>query len=159
MWCSGTRASAESSRMVISVRPISREKMQVARPCLIAAERAKSRPSVLLPSAGRAASDDHLAGVQPVGQVVEVGEPGGYAGHAAAARADRLDLVERGRHDVLEPDVVLGGAPLGDLVDRRLGAVDDLVDLAVAAVAELDDAGAGLDQAAQHRPLGWTILA
>ena len=48
MWCSGTRASAESSRMVISLRLISSEKMQVAMLFLIAADRAMSSPSVEL---------------------------------------------------------------------------------------------------------------
>ncbi len=48
MWCSGTFASAESSRMVISLRLISSEKTHEVRPCLIEAERAKSRPSVEL---------------------------------------------------------------------------------------------------------------
>ena len=35
MWCSGTRASADSSRMVISLRLISSEKITLARSCLI----------------------------------------------------------------------------------------------------------------------------
>ena len=48
MWCSGTRASADSSRMVISLRLISSEKMQVAMLFLMAADRAMSRPSVEL---------------------------------------------------------------------------------------------------------------
>ena len=48
MLCSGTRASAASRRMVISLRAISSEKMQVVMLCLMAAERAMSRPSVEL---------------------------------------------------------------------------------------------------------------
>ena len=47
-----------------------------------------------LPIAGRAATIDHLAGVQAVGELVEVGEAGGYAVEAGLAVADRLDLVE-----------------------------------------------------------------
>ena len=61
----------------------------------------------------------------------------------------------------LDGDVVLAAAPLGDVVDLDLGAVDDVVDAAdqvVAAgrgvVAHLDDAGAGRDQPAQRRPVG-----
>ena len=38
--------------------------------------------------------------LQPVGQGVEVGEAGRYADHRAAVRADRLDLVQRSRHDL-----------------------------------------------------------
>ena len=44
MWCSGTCASAESRRMTISLRLISREKMTLARPCLMDAARAMSTP-------------------------------------------------------------------------------------------------------------------
>ena len=51
---------------------------------------------------GPGGDDDHLAGVQAVGQRVEVGEAGGDAGHLAAAGADRLDLVEGALHDVAE---------------------------------------------------------
>ena len=52
-------------------------------------------------------------------------------------------------------DEVLGGAPLGDVVDLGLGAVDDLGDVGAvgAGVAVLHDAGAGLDEAAQQRLL------
>ena len=46
MLCSGTRASADSSRMVISLRLISRLNITVGMPCLIVAARARSRASV-----------------------------------------------------------------------------------------------------------------
>ena len=46
MWCKATLASADSSRMVISLRPISREKINVGNLWLMAAVRAKSSPSV-----------------------------------------------------------------------------------------------------------------
>ena len=48
MWCRGTCASADSRRMTISLRLISREKMTLARPCLMDAARAMSTPSVEL---------------------------------------------------------------------------------------------------------------
>jgi hypothetical protein len=44
----GTRASADSSRIVISFRPISRLNSTVVMPCLMAAARAKSSASVEL---------------------------------------------------------------------------------------------------------------
>ena len=56
MWLSGTRASADSSRMVISERVISRLKKQLAMLLWIDAARQKSRPSVDFPIAGRAAT-------------------------------------------------------------------------------------------------------
>ena len=103
-----------------------------------------------------AGDDDELAGVQAVGEAVEVDEAGGDAGHRAAAAADGLELVHRRLHELLEQRVVLGRAALGDVVDRLLRAVDGVVDAAGAgrAVAELHDAGAGLDEAAQDRLLG-----
>ncbi len=107
-----------------------------------------------LADGGPRGEDDHLARVQPVGQPVEVGEARRDADHALAAVAGRLDLVDGAADDVAEDQVVLRRPPLGDGVDLGLRVVDDLVDVAaVGAVAELDDAGAGLDQLAEHRPL------
>ncbi len=99
--------------------------------------------------------DDHLAGVQAVGQGVEVGEAGGHAGHLAGPARGDLDLVDRGLDDVADGVVVLAAALVGDGVDLGLGGVDDVLDVAAAlGVAELDDAGAGLDEPAQHGALG-----
>ena len=64
--CSGTRASADSSRMVISLRPISRLKNAVPSPCFMAAARAKSRASVLFPMAGLAAMTIIWPGCRPL---------------------------------------------------------------------------------------------
>ena len=50
-------------------------------------------------------------------------------------------------------EVVLADPAVGDAVDLGLGAVHQLVGVAVARVAELHDPGAGLDQAAQDRAL------
>ena len=66
MWCSGTFASADKSRMVISVRLISSEKMHDVNPCLIDADRARSKPSVLFPIAGRAATMIIWPGCRPL---------------------------------------------------------------------------------------------
>ena len=107
-----------------------------------------------LTDGGARGDDDHLAGVQAVGQFVEFVEAGGDARHALPAVAGRLDLVHGGFHDVLEDNVVLGGAALGHGVDLGLGLVDQVLHLAVLAVAELDDLGAGVDQAAQDGAFG-----
>ena len=48
MWCSGTFASADSSRMVISDLLISSEKITEVSPCLIEHAREKSSASVEL---------------------------------------------------------------------------------------------------------------
>ena len=97
--------------------------------------------------------DDHLPGVQAVGQLVEVDEPGRHADHLAAPRADRLDLVERALHDRGEREVVLRRTTVGDGVDLGLRGVDHVVGVAVAGEAHLHDLGAGLDEPAQHRCL------
>jgi hypothetical protein len=96
--------------------------------------------------------------MEPVGDLVELGEAGRDADARAAAGGDRVDLVHGALEQLLEADVVLAGATLGDVVDLGLGPVHHLVDVAALtggrAVAELDDPGAGLDQAAERRPLG-----
>ena len=143
---------------MISDLLISSEKIADVMPCLIEQAREKSSASVTFADRRAGGEDDHLAGVQAVGDLVELGEAGGDADALAAAGGDRVDLVHRALQQLLEPDVVLAGAPLGDVVDLGLGAVDHLVDVAALAggraVAELDDPGAGLDQPAQGGPLG-----
>ena len=102
---------------------------------------------------GAGGDDDHLAGVQAVGEGVQVGEAGRDAGEHAVVAADRLDLVQGAGHDLRQRVVVLAGAALGDGVDLGLGPVHQLVGVGLARVAELDDPGAGLDQAAQDGAL------
>src|SRR6266487_3860776 len=113
---------------------------------------------IRLANRGSGGDDHHLTGVQAVGALVELGEAGGDAEAGAAAGSDGVDLVHGALEQLLQPDVVLAHPALGDVVDLRLGAVDDLVDLAAlavrGAVPELDDPGAGLDQPAQHGSLG-----
>src|ERR687893_355891 len=127
MSASRIRASADSSRMTISDLLISRENTTLVRPCFTEHDLAKSSPSVLFPSPGR-----------------------------AATRSDGVDLVHRGLQQLFERDEVLAGAALGDLVDGGLGAVDDVVDLGAlrAVVAQLHDARPRLDEPAEDRLLG-----
>src|SRR5688572_9922325 len=111
MWCSGTFASADRRRMVISCLLISSEKIAAGKWCFT----------------------------------------------DAAARGDGVQLVHGRLEDVLEAGVVLTHPLLGDVVDLLLRAVDDVVDVALAAggaVAELDDARARLHEAPQHGLLG-----
>ena len=140
---------------MISVRLISRENTTVA--MLVLDRRAPGdveRPGRLADRRpGR--DDDHLTGVQAVGELVEVGETGRHTDHLAADAGGDLDLVDRRLEDVAEDVVVLAAALVGDLVHLGLGRVDDVVDVAAAlGVAQLDDPRAGLDEPAQHRPLG-----
>ena len=95
----------------------------------------------------------HLAWVEAVGQAVQVDKAGGDAGKVVAAAADRLDLIEGAGHDLGQRVVILARPALGDGVHLGLGPVHELVGLGVARVAELDDPGPGLDQAAQDRAL------
>ena len=107
-----------------------------------------------LADGGTRGNDNHLSGVQPVRQPVQVREPRRHPDHAHPAVPRRLDLVDGTADDVAEPVVVLGRAPLGDRVHLGLRVVDDVVDVAaVGRVAELDDARASLDEAAQDGPL------
>ena len=59
-------ASADSSRMVISIWLISRLKMAEVRPCLIDADRARSSASVDFPQPGRAATMTIWPGCRPL---------------------------------------------------------------------------------------------
>ena len=153
MWLSGTLASAESRRIVISERVISRLKKQLARLLWIDAARQMSRPRVDFPMAGRPATMIIWPACSPLVRSSRSAKPVGTPYNPAVAVADRLDLVEDAVHDVGERGVVLGRALVGDLVDLGLRLVDDVVDLALAGVAELDDLGAGVDEAAQDRLL------
>ncbi len=107
-----------------------------------------------LAQAGAAGDDDELAGLEARQEPVEVGEAGGHAGQDALVGADRLDLVHGRLEEVGQDREVLALAFVGDVVDGLLGEVDQVVDVAAAlaaAVAVLDDLGAGLDEAAQDR--------
>src|SRR5690606_18530804 len=92
------------------------------------------QPQGRLPHTGTRGDDDHLPGMQPVGDLVEVGETGRNALRGTAPGGDGVDLVHRRLEQFLQRDVVLAGASFGDLVDGGLRAVDDLVDVAPVAV-------------------------
>ena len=103
---------------------------------------------------GTGRDDDQLAGVQTVGDLVEIGETGRNAGEGAIAIGDRLHLFQRRVDQLLEHQEVIAGAPLGDGEDLGLRPVDGVFDLGRLVVAELGDPHAGLDQAAADRLLG-----
>ena len=100
--------------------------------------------------------DDHLTGMQPVGDLVEFGESRRHTARHSAAGGDGVDLVHRRLQQILQRNEVLGVAPVGDLVHLGLGTVDHLGDVGALGpgVAVLHHPGAGLHQAAQQRLLG-----
>ncbi len=96
--------------------------------------------------------DDHLAGVQAVGELVELAEARGHAVHPLGAGLHLLQLGDGVLHDLRQWPVVVAGLAVGDGVDLGLGEVDDLVDVpALAGVAERRDLRPGLHQATQDR--------
>ena len=95
--------------------------------------------------------------MQPVGELVEVGEPGRHTDQLAVAVVDRLDLVERRLHDRAQRRVVLRGSLVGDAVDLGLCPVDHVVDLSLAGVPHLGDPGARVDQPTQDRLLAHDV--
>ena len=107
MLASGTLASADSSRIMISVLPISREKTTDGLPCLMAADRAKSKASVDLPRAGAPGDGNHLARVQSVGDLVQFAKARRDAGADAGVAHDPFELVPGGLEQALDADVVL----------------------------------------------------
>ena len=150
---SGMLASADSSRMVISIWLISRLKITDVSPFLIDADRAMSRARVDFPTAGLCCNDHHLSGMQAIGQLVEIGEPGRYPGQPGATGLDGLHLIERGLHQLREGLVVLRHSSLGNRIHLGLGPIDDVVDIALRGVGHLSDPYRSLDQSAQDRLL------
>ena len=93
MVCSGTRASADSSRMVISLRLISRLKITVARPCCTEAARARSSARVEL-----------WVGIHE--------RPARYMCSALSTCTQRTGTLGIGRTSVMNRQRVVGGAPV-----------------------------------------------
>ena len=102
----------------------------------------------------RARGDDReRRRLEPEQQLVEIVVAGGHTDDRRVAVVEALEL----QHRLLERRVQLlqrvGRAPLGDLEDQRLGAVERLVDVVVARVRHLLDVARGADEAPEHREL------
>ncbi|MEK9737405.1 MAG: hypothetical protein VW239_08800, partial [Candidatus Nanopelagicales bacterium] len=72
-------------------------------------------------------SDDQLAGVQTVCQLIKICESSRDTHHLATAVGDGLDLGQRAVHEIAQREVVLGGSAFGDLVDLGLRTIDDVI--------------------------------
>ncbi|CDK01171.1 DnaB helicase (modular protein) [Microbacterium sp. C448] len=107
-----------------------------------------------LTEGGSRGDDNQLARVQAVGQVVHVGESGGNAHHLTIATAGGLDLFDGRVDGDRQGNVVLGVLVAVDRIDLGLRVVDQVECFALARIAHLDDARAGLDQAAQQGAFG-----
>ena len=107
-----------------------------------------------LPHGGARSHDNHLAGVEPAGELVELDEAGRHPGQRpVVAVLGGLDLQVGLAQQLGDGDVVLL-LPLvmSHRVDLGLGQRDELGDVAgIGGVPQLGDAGAGLDQAAHER--------
>src|SRR5699024_3195136 len=146
----GTCASAESRRIVISVLSISSEKITEVWPLWIEAERSTSMPRVVLPIAGRPAKMIICPPCRPCVRSSSSAKPVGTP-VTCPPRVWVASIVLR-VSSVTSPSGMK--AARGDGVLLGLGLVDRPLGLAaVGGVPQLDDAGAGLDQAAQGGPL------
>jgi hypothetical protein len=92
-------------------------------------------------------------GMQAIGQLVEIGEPGRYPGQPGAPGLDGLHLIERRLHQLRERLVVLRHSSLGNRIHLGLGSIDDVVDIALRGVGHLSNPYGSLDQSAQDRLL------
>ena len=91
--------------------------------------------------------------MQAVGQRVQIREPCRHSDHFAVTVGDRLDLGERLTHDLVEWQVVLAGAPLGNFVHLGLGTIDGVVDITGTRVAHRHDPCSGFHEAPENRLL------
>ena len=138
---------------MISIWLISRLKITDVSPFLIDADRAMSRARVDFPTAGRAAMITICPGCRPLVSSSRSAKPGRYPGQPGAAGLDGLHLVERGLHQLRQWLVVLRHSSLGNRIHLGLGAVDDVVDIALRGVGHLSDPYRSVDQSAQDRLL------
>jgi hypothetical protein len=90
--------------------------------------------------------DDEVGVLQPRGQAVQLGEAGGDPGQLAVVVVQPFDRLEGVGEHVAQALVVRAEAALGDLVDQGLGDVHGPLDVLWGLEAELDDAGAHVDQ-------------
>ena len=143
MWCSGTRASAESRRIVISLRLISSENTTVAMLLLIAADARDVEPK------RRVVGRHHRAPgeVQVIG-VVHLDAPHGNAGrrpHSDDVARPDLGVSPRSPLLVHQPlalqaeHVVVGGEGQHVTDGGRLGPTPDALGRETALVAKADD--------------------
>ncbi len=91
--------------------------------------------------------------MQPVQLLVDLVEPGGDTHEIAVVAVARLELVERVLERVADADHGVGDAPLGDLEDEGLGAVEGLGDVVGGVVAHLGDVAGDPDEPAQQGEL------
>ena len=115
-------------------------------PWWIEAEAAEVDGERGLTHGGARGHDDHLAGVEPAGELVELDEVGGDTGERpVVAVLGGLDLKVGLTQELGDGDVVLLLAVVvGHRVDLRLGERDELGDVAgVGGVPQLGDAGTG----------------
>ncbi|SHU09395.1 Uncharacterised protein [Mycobacteroides abscessus subsp. abscessus] len=99
--------------------------------------------------------DDHLPGVQPIGDLVQIGESRRHTLGDAAGRRDRIDLVHRGLQQLFQRHVVFRHPAVGDVVDLSLRPVHHLGHIGALGprIAVLHHASSRLYQPAQQRLL------
>src|SRR5690625_1603061 len=92
--------------------------------------------------------------MKSVGESVKIGEAGWNTREFAPALPRRIDFVHRGRDEGREWLVILMRPPLSGRVNLGLCGVNEFFDVAaIGGVSELHDASAGVNEAAQNRPL------
>ena len=95
--------------------------------------------------------DDQVGALQAAGELVQIGEAGRHADDLAAVLLQVVDLVEEAVEHVAHGDEVFGLPPLRDGENGALGGIERVLGVDPLAEADVDDLGAGVDQAAQRR--------
>src|SRR5699024_5750840 len=95
--------------------------------------------------------NDHLARVQPIGQLIKVGNAGWHTAGSIGLVLGSLDVIDGLANEVTNDDIVLSGTVFGDIVDLCLRVVNNVVNVsAVGGVTQLNHTGTGLYQAAHN---------
>ena len=110
-------------------------------------------PRDALAHARSSAHHDERRRLQPRQQLVEIVVAGGQACDRLTAVVQLLEPAEAALEQVVHRCDGVGDAPLRDVVDHRLGAVDRLGDVVREAVPELRDLARDADESTEQRVL------
>ncbi len=155
LWCDDAQRSVGGQRSHRDRMPAQSQPVHLGCRAHRAGDRIEDRrvPRDALPRA-RAGTDDHeRRRLQTGEQLVEIVVSGWQPGDRLATVVELLEPAEAHLEQIVDRSDRVGDAPLGDVVDHRLGPIDGLRHIVGDAVAELGDLACHADEPAQQRML------